>query len=628
MDQTETNIVPAQVNVTNVFKKVDSVIVTNSIELSELQQKKKECRVHREQALDFLCVACDDEICQLCKLSEHEGHETRSVSLVAEEVGKSLMSVCAGRLKDFKQEIVQILQRIEQQLQLLEQDKQGVKDVFNKRFARLKTQIGIESPGTLAVLVKAFDERLRSGIRNKLKQGKGKAHKNKVYPRAEVTEAAVCLRRKELKDMLETTHRNNLLQVEDSEKDASTYLSSCKSALEMELTALSTLEEEVKEAIEQEDHWTVHRLKRSVANDFSKERMRQKLRTASPAHSYMLRHIAPRTNERKAISDIFWSDRKDDIEKIIQNFFGTVEKTEIPLEKAAVDIQARLAFRCCKEDDATVRFICPLGNDQLAMSFTTGNSSNTTASTKYFTASGGVLEKKPFGLASLALLPTRASPKGKPFCLQLPKDSGETTRLFAKTNKHYAVESKAGSPSLAFHRVCCEQNDDVSFVQLGSHHIVQNGDDIEAVLAFDASNTGKTFAVVVTIKQKKYNSHGFLDAIQYVRQVLVFDRKQDHDPLTMSIYKPSTPKCYPSDVCFYDQNGNEVLLIADMEDSSVHLAKRTAADGQVFAFEGYLMEEGDGLSTLKCPTALNIDTKGRLLVAGKGGYLFVVERAE
>ena len=160
--------------VTNIFKRVENVFVTNSVDRELLKEK---CRIHEDRALDFVCVVCDWEICQLCKLSEHEGHETKSVALVADEVKVTLLSVFDGRIADYAQSLLSARQDTEQRMRVLEEETGRTKGKLTDRYARLLLLIGLDCPQACDRLAKAFEDRLQTTLReeNTMRDQKGVA---------------------------------------------------------------------------------------------------------------------------------------------------------------------------------------------------------------------------------------------------------------------------------------------------------------------------------------------------------------------------------------------------------------------------------------------------------------------
>ena len=89
----------------------------------------------------------------------------------------------------------------------------------------------------------------------------------------------------------------------------------------------------------------------------------------------------------------------------------------------------------------------------------------------------------------------------------------------------------------------------------------------------------------------------------------------------MAAYTPATAAFQPSDVCFYELGGQQVLLVADEAGDCIHVLDVHQDDG-VVKFLRYL---APGCSLLVQPTTLNVDQKGRLWVACRGGSILTME---
>jgi hypothetical protein len=86
----------------------------------------------------------------------------------------------------------------------------------------------------------------------------------------------------------------------------------------------------------------------------------------------------------------------------------------------------------------------------------------------------------------------------------------------------------------------------------------------------------------------------------------------------VATYTPPSPRCRPSDVCFFKLGDEEVLLVADEGTDSIHVLR--VQDGTV-TFLRYL---APGCPLLVQHTALNTDHTGQLWVACKGGVILTI----
>lgn len=217
--------------------------VTNSVQTAAHHHEelsKEKCRIHGDRALDFVCVICDEEICRLCKLSEHEGHETKSICLVADEAKTTLLSVLDGRVAEYSLSLLSMRQRTEQQIRALETEERTTKEKLNERYAHLLSVIGVESQEACHLLVKVFQDRLHTTrLQRKLTRSK-----NGVPQIEFTTEESLCavrLRQAVLKDMTHAILTEKLFEVEDIKTGALCELGSSLRNIERELASVSLL---------------------------------------------------------------------------------------------------------------------------------------------------------------------------------------------------------------------------------------------------------------------------------------------------------------------------------------------------------------------------------------------------
>jgi hypothetical protein len=88
---------------------------------------------------------------------------------------------------------------------------------------------------------------------------------------------------------------------------------------------------------------------------------------------------------------------------------------------------------------------------------------------------------------------------------------------------------------------------------------------------------------------------------------------------SVATYTPPSPRCRPSDVCFFKLRGEEVLLVADEGTDSIHVLRVQDATP---TFQGFL---APGWPLLVQPTALNTDHTGQLWVACKDGVILTMK---
>ena len=129
-------------------------------------------------------------------------------------------------------------------------------------------------------------------------------------------------------------------------------------------------------------------------------------------------------------------------------------------------------------------------------------------------------------------------------------------------------------------------------------------------VAFDATTDGQLFVVVG--ERNLERSH------KTERTVRLFH--PDHsDPF--AIYVPSDAGFHPADVCFWHENGQNKLLVADSQNDCVHVVKM---EDDECHFERYLAA---GSGHLLRPTALEVDDQGRVWIGCGNGWILRCEKA-
>ena len=610
--------------VTNIFKRVENVFVTNSVDRELLKEK---CRIHEDRALDFVCVVCDWEICQLCKLSEHEGHETKSVALVADEVKVTLLSVFDGRIADYAQGLLSARQDTEQRVRVLEEETGRTKGKLTDRYARLLLLIGLDCPQACDRLAKAFEDRLQTTLReeNTMRDQKGVA---RVVLGAGESMCAVRSRQATLRDMASAVLAGKLLALEAMQARARAELASGVTRVDSELADVSLLQERARTAVGGKNHVAILELNRHVASDFSAERTRAKLDRVSPAFTYTLQHhqASKEAGELEEIGEVFWSDRKDAVERYFHDVLGDPVETKSPADRPTAALtQVKLAFRFSGERQATAKFMCPVGEEKMMVSFSTTPNTFDGMTKTFLMADGRQVDSESSELCSLASFPNSrggSAVYSVPIVCGVSESSAAEISVFAKFRKHYklTVSDVESNCSLQFFKVHSDFLG-VRFLALDEHIWTVSG---MGTRSFDASSDGQMFAVVNAVQENTFNAYGVMDGIKFIRRVLVLRRTPDGGSLCRLHYDPPTPaKSSPMDVCFYVLGGEEVLLVADMGDDSIQVA-RQSGDGGSFVFDRFLV---DHHPLLRCPTALNTDRQGRLWVACQGGNVLTVELA-
>ncbi|KAL8607513.1 hypothetical protein ACOMHN_004482 [Nucella lapillus] len=615
--------------VTNIFKKVENVFVSNSSADTNHESHKRKCLVHDERSVEFLCVPCDEDICQLCKMSEHEGHETKSISLAAEDAKKIWMSVSSSRIKQYEQTVRNTLDETKRQMQDLTQAENAIVKQINDRCSHLQCLIGGKGSESSTVLAKIFEERLRSA-QMKMQRPKQKCIS---FSELNVEESmqAIGLRQEKFMDMINEQKEQQVVHLKAMKREACDELATCAKNMEEELEAIAHLRERMDMAIKEKDHVDILNLHRQLAVEFSAEQLRNRLCKLSHSYHCTLYHEADESiDENEIISDIFWRDQKEIVERYIQKFLGQAVKNLAPAREGVegIAVQLKPAFHCNEQRNAHVKSICPHGDQQVMVSFCTQPYFCTPegeGQTKKFDLTGRELELTPFGVGTLTRISNAENKVSLRFLSYIPAYvpaldliyKSVNVSLFAKHEKHYILQSshKDGKYCFNFYLFFLDKD---YFRELPVGKYSSNMDIINTT-AFDASTSGDSFAVVIVTFRNTSNVHGFQDGIQFDRELLILDRTsksfQSHK------YKPPTSRFYPTDVCFLQVNGEEVLAVTDMGNDAIHLCCRSS-DGGEFVFRRFLVE---GHQLLKGPTALNTDSRGSLWVACKGGHLVVAE---
>ena len=618
-------------NVTNIFKKVENVFVSNSVHAAAAYDqddslvKAEKCRIHGNRAaLDFVCVVCDEEICQLCKLSEHEGHETKSIPLAADEAQMTLLSALDGRVTEYTLSLLSMRQRVELQMEVLEDEERATKAKLNGRCAHLLSLIGIDSQEACHLLVRPFQDHATTRIQQKLPRSRKTGIRPQIQFSAEEAMSAIGLRQTVLRDMINSIVHEKLLELDAMKNGAFCEFMSSVQTIERELEAVSLLQERTKDAVSEKNHVAILKLNRQVSAEFSAERTRAKLHKASPAFIYTLQHKANKEiDELEVIWDMFWSDRKDEVERYIQSVLGCPVETKTPTDRRdAVLVDVKLAFRFCEERRAIAKSLCPDGEEKIMVSFAT-KPDETKGARKTFFLDGRQVDSVPSEVCSLASFPNSRGRSSAMHFLPIedPITSGGPFSVFAKFNKPYKLTlSKAESSYQLKIFKACYDSSGVLFSPVANINLCVDG---RGITAFDASRTGREFAVVNVTEEITCNVYGMADGVNYIPQVLVLCRSSAaaRNSFRCDRYEPPTAESSPTDVCFYDLSGEEVLLVADMGNNSIQVARRSGGDGS-FVFDRYLVEDHP---LLRCPTALNTDRQGRLWVACLGGNLLTVE---
>ncbi|XP_076446905.1 uncharacterized protein LOC143284132 [Babylonia areolata] len=149
-------------------------------------------------------------------------------------------------------------------------------------------------------------------------------------------------------------------------------------------------------------------------------------------------------------------------------------------------------------------------------------------------------------------------------------------------------------------------------LQLENTHILNTNHTIPS--AFDTSDSGRVIALV-----ENHSFHLSPADTGIERRVCLYHN--DHSS-PFATYTPEDSSFYPSDVCFWRENDQEKLLVADRQNDCVHVV--SILEDEV-RFERYLAA---GDSRLVRPTALNVDDQGRVLIGCENGSALRCETQE
>ena len=132
----------------------------------------------------------------------------------------------------------------------------------------------------------------------------------------------------------------------------------------------------------------------------------------------------------------------------------------------------------------------------------------------------------------------------------------------------------------------------------------------EKPAAFDATETGELFAIV---EEKPAQ----LPKDTKKRTMCLY-RKGKKTPF--ATYTPSDAAFDPADVCFWEENGQTKLLVADPQNDCVHIVN---IEDDKCRFERYLAAGSDDLVR---PTALNTDDQGNVWIGCGNGWILKCEK--
>jgi hypothetical protein len=265
-------------------------------------------------------------------------------------------------------------------------------------------------------------------------------------------------------------------------------------------------------------------------------------------------------------------------------------KKEVEVPEVAVKKQ----FQCCHETDVRIFSLCPTDNNAVTVSYEMrGGKEN--APSEYFDWSGkflrrGVTRKKFTGKS------TRQA-RGYGQCLMVEYNNGDSTLTFSKSPRETPIKLKY-STSLSKGFV-------TSYKVLSEDPYKE-----EPKTLCSLAMPGPQRAFDVDASQK------YVAVLQdFPRRVMLYKLDQ---PDPVDTYTPPSPRCRPSDICFFRLRKKHVLLVADEGTDSIHVLR---VQDQTLIFQEYL---APGWPLLVQPTALNTDHTGQLWVACKDGVIITM----
>ncbi|KAK7491999.1 hypothetical protein BaRGS_00016663 [Batillaria attramentaria] len=527
------------------------------------------CLIHSDQNVHFLCITCYKIICPVCKLSEHEGHETASLRLAAASAKDRIQDASNGRLEDYAAGLRSAIEDVSENQKKLTATRQIAEDIIWARHAKLQALV------------------------------------NKCCDSA-------------------------LLELEAMAVEVKCKLQEDLSNLQQELALVSRTQQHAEEVLTGEDDFeSLFNLDRLLASEWSTKHITQQQINLFPTFTYSLEHtIGTDTNTDGQKSG---ETEQEDMKVCMQSFIGRTIKLETPKPQSTPGVKVTPAFRCSDDPGAFVVSVCPVGDSKLAVSFetTAKDVSGLKGHTRSFFEDGCPSKSFDFGLCTLVRR------GGHGYFLYLPVQGRQNifwkkvTCLFSKSGKDYLLVHADGQCSLwpFANRVYFWPLLRTYFSNPESV-IVLN--DVLPPLSFDIADSGKLFALTDCEKgDTKGEGKEALGITQartlYACYTAGVNVEGCEDTRTIAVqgppYKPPVKGFLPSDVCFFNLHGREVLLVTDMANHTIHVVNIDPTSA-LCTFERFLVSD---CPMMQYPTALNTDQSGRLWVACKGGKLLIVE---
>ena len=320
--------------------------------------------------------------------------------------------------------------------------------------------------------------------------------------------------------------------------------------------------------------------KKSRSGPYSKEAVSQMI---SHAHTVICRPVL-RFN---VTADVMVQKARD--------FLGTVSKVQMEVAEPEVRVVER--FRCGEDTDIEVFSLCHVDEDPPAVFVSYERCGlRTDGAAKLFKEEGGLLKTG----NSKGMTNYKRYAKGRAM-FPVQKPGSMNTYSKSLNAAHFRlINLLSGKANIETEKV-------TSTDPLKTEQNLQFTITVGAHRAFDVDDKEQFFVVVEEAKLPDTR-----------RKVLLYRRRGGGPVAT---YSPPHPDFQPSDVCFYTLGHQHVLLVSDELRDAIHVVH---VQDRAMTFVRYL---APGCPVLIQPTAMTVDTLGRLWVACRGGHIITMEPA-
>ena len=278
-----------------------------------------------------------------------------------------------------------------------------------------------------------------------------------------------------------------------------------------------------------------------------------------------------------------------------RDFLGTVFKVQMEVAEPEVRVVDR--FRCGEDTDIEVFSLCHVDKDPPVVYVSYERCGlRTDEAVRAFKEGGDWLRT----CTRKGTTTLKRYAKGR---AMFPAEQSGSLDTYSKslTATHFKLKNiLSGKANIVIVKVTstdpCKAEDNLQFtITVGAHR------------AFDVDDKEQFFVVVEEAKLPDTK-----------RKVLLYSRSGEGPVAT---YSPPHPDFQPSDVCFYTLGHQHVLLVSDELRDAIHVVR---VQDRAMTFVRYL---APGCPVLIQPTAMTVDTLGRLWVACRGGHIITMEPA-